>query len=236
MYQVAIVEDEPRDEFILRQHLERYGDEREERFDVTLFETASEFVSCQRVFDLVFMDIQLPGISGIDAAELMRTYNETTAIIFVTDLAQYAVRGYEVDALDFMVKPVSYASFSLRMDRAMRVLRRNAGRRLVLNVKGGPIIVPASALVYVELVGHDLVYHLDDGTEPRARGSMRQAEEMRAEASFLRISSGQLVNMGHVVSVQGDALTMSNGARLYFSRARRKEAMEALACYLGDGA
>ena len=236
MYHIVLVEDEQAARDVLAAHVERYAAERGEELDLTWFPTAQEFMACTRTFDLVLLDIQMPGLSGMEAAELLRAYDEATPIIFVTDLAQYAVRGYEVDALDFMVKPVSYSSFSMRMDRAMRVLRQNGAERLVLDVHGGPLIVPARSLVYVELKGHDLVYHLDDGTQAQQRGSMRQAEEELGGGSFLRVSSGVLVNMAHVQAVQGDALLMSDGARLYFSRPRRKEALETLARYLGSRA
>ena len=235
MYQIAIVEDDEQAAGVLQQHIERYARERGEELATTRFRSAQDFIACSRAFSLVLLDIDLPGLSGMDAAELMRSYDEATAIIFVTDLAQYAVRGYEVDALDFMVKPVSYASFSLRMDRAMRSLRRSGAKRLVLDVKGGTIIITASALLYVELDGHYLVYHLDDGTEHRARGSMRQAEQALAAGPFLRVSSGQIVNMEHVAAVQSDSLRMVDGAVFYFSRPRRKEALEALARYFGGG-
>ena len=235
MYHIVLVEDEQAAHDVLAQHLERYAQERGEALDLTWFQTARDFMACTRSFDLVLLDIQMPGLSGMEAAELLRSYDEATPIIFVTDLAQYAVRGYEVNALDFMVKPVSYSSFAMRMDRAMRCLRQNDTQRLVLDVKGGPLIVPARSLVYVELKGHNLVYHLDDGTQAQQRGSMRQLEETLSSGSFLRVSSGVLINMAHVQTVQGDALLMTDGARLYFSRPRRKEALETLARYLGGG-
>ncbi len=90
------------------------------------------------------MDIDLPGINGMEAAQLLREENATTPLIFVTNLAQYAVKGYQVDALDFMVKPVGYGDFAMRMGRAMRPWRRTrahhgtsdcAGTRVV-DVKG----------------------------------------------------------------------------------------------------
>ena len=236
MYQIVLVEDDREAHDILAAHVERYAAERGEELGLTWFQTAQEFMACTRTFDLVLLDIQMPGLSGMEAAELLRSYDEATPLIFVTNLAQYAVRGYEVDALDFMVKPVSYSSFSMRMDRAMRVLRANDTQRLVLDVRGGPLIVPARSLVYVELKGHDLVYHLDDGTQAQQRGSMRQLEEELSGDTFLRVSSGVLVNMAHVQVVQGDALLMTDGTRLYFSQSRRREGLEALARYLGSRA
>ena len=94
------------------------------------------------------MDIDLPGMSGMEAAGLMRAYDEETPLIFVTNLAQYAIRGYEVDALDFIVKPVSWYHFSMRMDKAMRAMRRHSatGRLKVSTRSGVRVIPPADVL------------------------------------------------------------------------------------------
>ena len=126
MYRALIVEDDPQAAETLRAHLERYAAERGTSFSVEILPSALEFLEGTRPADVVFMDIGLPGVSGMEAAEVMRQTDELTPLIFVTDLAQYAVRGYQVDALDFMVKPVTYEDFALRMGRAMRVMARNA--------------------------------------------------------------------------------------------------------------
>lgn len=111
MYRVLIVEDNEAEADALKKCIERYGRERGERFDLRLAKSAVEYVSSSEPYSLVFMDIDLPGINGLEAAILMRLTDTVTPIIFVTNLAQYAVRGYEVNALDFIVKPVSYYNF-----------------------------------------------------------------------------------------------------------------------------
>ncbi len=123
-----MVEDSDEEATILLDHLEHYGKVHGVRFITTRSVTAFELVNDAIQADLVFMDIDLPGINGMEAAEMLRESDTTTPLIFVTNLAQYAVRGYQVDALDFMVKPIAYGDFSMRMDRAMRAVKKNAGR------------------------------------------------------------------------------------------------------------
>ena len=120
MYRIALVEDELDAADALAAFLDRYAQERGLDFALARFTNAMDFELTKESFDLVFMDIQMPGINGMEAAHLLRTYDEVTPIVFVTNLAQYAVRGYEVDALDFIVKPVTYFNFRMRMDKAMR--------------------------------------------------------------------------------------------------------------------
>lgn len=236
MYRILIVEDEPEAALELRRHIERYGAEYEEAFNVATFSSAEPLLRRKDSYDLIFLDIELPGLNGMEAATLLRSYDSSTSIIFVTNLAQYAVRGYEVDALDFIVKPVTYYSFSMRMDKAMRVLRRNSGRTVAITCKGATQVVPQDDLVYVEVIKHDLVYHLisnDEGDAPRVRGSLKKLEEQLADGPFLRISSSFLVNMNHVRLSQPGMVRLSTGETLYVSRANRRFVLDTLAHYLG---
>jgi DNA-binding LytR/AlgR family response regulator len=180
------------------------------------------------------MDIQLPGVNGMEAAEILRGYDSQTPLIFVTNLAQYAVQGYAVDALDFLVKPVSYADFVPRMDRALRAMRRKATTTVALPSPEGTRLVAVGSITYVDMMHHDLHYHLEGETEPlRMRGSMKAAEDELAPHAFLRISSGCLVNMAQVKLVRQGSVVLGDGTELFFSRAKRKGCLEAFANYVG---
>ncbi|WP_321971009.1 LytTR family DNA-binding domain-containing protein [Paratractidigestivibacter sp.] len=235
MYQVMMIEDDDRAADDLTALIKRYGAERKIEFSVTRHATAIPLIKSHRSYDLVFMDIDLPGINGMEAAELLRTYDPTVPLIFVTNLAQYAVHGYQVDALDFIVKPVSYYHFSMRMDKAMRAIARNRREHVTVTTRGGVRVVPCAEIVYVETQAHDLIYRLvgDKGDEPlRVRGSLSALEEELGGA-FLRISSGCIVNMDHIRAMQSGTLLMDNGDTLYASRAKKKAALETFADYLG---
>lgn len=233
MYRMLIVEDTPAEADLLRGHLQRYASEKNLSFSIETLSSALEFINSRHVADLIFMDIDMPGINGMEAAEVLRGYDTETPLVFVTNLAQYAVRGYSVDAVDFVVKPVEYGDFSMRMDRAMRVVARNAERSLALPTADGVRVISQGDITYVDLVKHDLRYHLVDGTELRERGSLRAAEQRLDSQSFLRISSGCLVNMARVERIGRESVTMSDGAELFYSRSQRKRALETLANYVG---
>lgn len=108
MYRTLILEDEEDEAHRLMGLIERYGDARGTSFHVTWRTSALEMLSEKARYDLMLLDIELPGIDGMEAARLVREYDETTPLIFVTNLAKYAVRGYEVGALGFIVKPATY--------------------------------------------------------------------------------------------------------------------------------
>ena len=237
MHRILIVEDEDAAAQALRQAVERFGAEHGEAFQVTRLSSAvdlDEHVSTAH--DLIFLDIELPGQNGMDAAFDLRAHDTSTPIVFVTNLAQYAVHGYAVDALDFIVKPFTYEDFALRMERAMRVVRQRSGRTLTVRGRDGLRVFDASQLVFVDMSGHDLVYHLEGGETVSVRGSMRRLEGELGGSPFLRISSGCIVNMGHVRGIADAALTLSTGDVVWASRANKRAALEAIAIYLGSGA
>ena len=236
MYRILMVEDDEREAETLRHSLERYARENSVEFQVSWEKSALGATSGDTKFDLIFMDIGLPGINGMEAATLIRTYDSETPIIFVTNLAQYAVRGYEVDAVDFMVKPVSYESFRMRMSRAMRAVERNTARSLRVKTRDGLQIFAAADLLYVETQGHDVAYHVAGEPAPFVvRDSLRHVEGELAGLPFVRFSSSALANMAHVRRVRGDEVRLSDGTTLFMSRARKREAQAAIASYLGGG-
>ena len=234
MARIWIVEDDPQAAETLRAHLERYAAERGTSFSVEILPSALEFLEGTRPADVVFMDIGLPGVSGMEAAEVMRQTDELTPLIFVTDLAQYAVRGYQVDALDFMVKPVTYEDFALRMGRAMRVMDRNAGGTVSVATDEGLRVIAEKDVVYVEIFRHDLYWHVTGSAQPlHARGTLtRVAEELGAER-FCRVSASHLINMGQLALIRPGSIVMSDGTEIVISRRRRREVLETLTRYVG---
>ena len=236
MWRTLIVEDDPLAAADLRQLLARYGREHDEQFSCEVMGSAMDFLEGTWQADLVFLDIDLPGISGMEAAGLWRLTNQVTPLIFVTNLAQFAVQGYAVDALDFVVKPVEYHDFALRMDRAVRVMERLEGRTVSIKSEGEVHIVSQADIVYVDVVKHNVRYHMagDEGRGPLCeRGTLRAAEQELNQALFLRINSGCLVNMGQVRRITPSSVVMQTGEELFFSRSQRKPALEKLANYAG---
>lgn len=232
-YRILVVEDSPQEADRLRACLMRYASDNGLAFNVEVLGSALEFVNSRHHADLVFLDIQLPGINGMEAAEILRTYDEQTPAIFVTNLAQYAIMGYSVDALDFILKPVEYGSFSLRMDRAMRVVRRAEVETIALPTEDGIRVVRLADVVFVDIVKHDLHYHLADGSVLHQRGSISHAAEELEPKGFLKIAASCIVNMANVARIRKDSVVTISGDELFFSRSQRKYALEMLAGFVG---
>jgi len=234
MIHILIVEDDDEQATLLESMLERYSAEKGVELAVTRDANAFALYDDKRPFDLIFLDIGLPGIDGLEGAAAIRLRDAQVPIIFVTDLAQYAVRGYEVNALDFVVKPVTYGGIARRMDKALAVIAASSRRTISLATPTGVRVIPLDRLVYVDISHHDLYYHvLGSDDTPRVRGTMAAAEAELADAPFVRISASCLANMALIRQIDGDRLVMEGGTELWFTRGKKKPAMERIARYLG---
>jgi len=233
--EVLIVEDDAEAKDALSACLERYGREKDTAFSITWIASALEFLEKRPNADIIFMDIEMPGITGMEAAEELRSYDMDTPLVFVTNLAQYAVHGYAVDAVDFIVKPVDYGSFSLRMSRVMCKMAHSEKHSIVLGGGSARQAIETREIAYVDVDGHYLGYHLTGGEVIRVRGSMVQAERELASSPFVRISSSELVNMAQVRRLERDSVTLEGGEVLWFSRSRRKTASERIVRFLAGG-
>lgn len=238
MLRIAIVEDEDACAAQLEEYLHRFQQETGAELSVTRFADGMDITERYRPgWDLILLDVEMPRLDGISAAAEIRAQDSAVQLIFITNMAQYAIKGYEVDALDYVLKPVSYYAFSLKLQKALRVLRAREERNLLLTVGGEVLRLSVSELYYVEVYNHQLRYHTarQDYTTTGSRALRDVAAEL-AVASFALCNNCYLVNLKYVDGVKDDHVQIC-GARLKISRGRRREFMQALLdFYKGAGA
>lgn len=233
MIRIAVVEDEAAYTRQLTEYLSRYEAESRESISVATFSDGDEIVERYKSqFDIILMDVEMQFMDGMTAAREIRRLDPEVVIIFITNMAQYAIQGYAVDALDYVLKPVSYFAFSQRLDRAISRMKKRAAHCLTIPVKGGARRLDVSQLYYIESQDHDLIFHTAAGTFISTL-TMRDMEERLAENHFFRGNKSYLINLEHVDGVQ-DGCAVVKGERLHLSRPRRGAFLEALADYLGE--
>jgi DNA-binding LytR/AlgR family response regulator len=162
MIKIAIVEDEASYAQQLQGFLQQYEKEHEESFQVTVYSDGDDIVRKYKAqFDIILMDIEMKFMDGMSAAEEIRRVDSEVVIIFITNMAQYAIRGYAVDALDYILKPVSYFAFSQRLGRAITRMKRRVTKTIAINIKGGTVRLDAANIYYIESPGaHAALLHV----------------------------------------------------------------------------
>lgn len=233
----AIVEDDKRAEETLAQFIDRFSKENGDEISVKAFPEASSFLKeGSSSFDLLFLDIEMPGDkNGLDLAREIRKSDSRVVILFVTQMAQYALQGYEVDALDFLVKPVNYYSFAMKMNKVIRYLSltQNKKETVILRVNHDTKLLSRD-IYYVEVVNHDLYYHTTHG-EYHARDALKNVEKKLEGLPFSRCHVDYLVNLDYVSGIEKNEVVLTSGDRLAMPRSRRNDFLADLNRYLGAG-
>ena len=238
MIYAAIVDDDGVVAEELASYLERYARESGTEFEADRFSNPVNFLTAYSSrYDVVFLDIDMPDMNGMDVARRMREMDENVALVFVTNMRQYAINGYEVGADDFIVKPVAYYDFAMKLDRVMKRLNKREAPKVQISCDGMMRYVPVNAIRYVEVFHHRLVYHTYDG-DLEARGSLNKIEPFLTENNFARCNNFCLVNLGCVKGVDGFTLHISGKGgkgeeEISVSHPRKKAFVAALNKYLG---
>lgn len=232
MIRIAIVEDMEASARTLSDFCSRYATESNTEITSVWFDNPIVFLQKYRgEFDVVLMDILMPQMNGMECARRLRKCDSNVILCFVTTMARYAIQGYEVGAIDFIIKPVSYDEFSMKMNRILRVLKRQASATILISSRNEIKKIDIRDLYYVEVYNHSLIYHTSDG-DFEAYGKLSSLEEDDRFRCFIRVSPSYMVNCAMITSVQEDCLTVKD-VRIPISRRRRKECLEKMAGILG---
>ena len=232
MLNIAVVEDDEGYITQITDYIGRYGGEKGLELKVTQFRDGGEIIRDYRPdFDIILLDIEMPQVDGMRAAEAIRAQDEDVVLVFITNMAQYAVQGYSVGALDFILKPVAYDTFALKLGRAVSRARSREGRQLLLSAQEGVVRLDVRQVYYVEVQNRILHYHTDQGVY-KVRGTMQGAEGELEQHHFIRCNYWYLVNLRHVSEVRENIAVVA-GEALEISRRNRTAFLHALTNFVG---
>ena len=234
MIKVAIVEDEMKEREKLRSYFEKLEKEIGTLYLLSFFSDGDNFFFDFHygLYDLVLMDIELSGKdNGITVSEKLRKIDTDVILVFMTNLAQYAIEGYKVNAVDYIVKPISYFDFKARISSLSNDINSKHKEKVLIQTDGKKIVVLINDIYYIETVSHSLIYHTKTG-EYKAYGALKTVQTELENFHFSMCNSCFLVNLEYVERVDGYTVTVM-GNELQISHPRKKQFLKELSLFLG---
>ena len=228
LYRVAVVDDDPSICSRVRQFTGAFASAHGLDTSVEMYDTAEAFLDAAALqpFHLVLLDIQMPGMDGMECAMQLRKSDPNVLIIFITNMVQYAVQGYKADALDYLVKPFSDLQLEDSLHRALGRIRSTMPQTVTVRSSGGLTTVRISSIVYAEARNHTTLIHTS-GTEIHCSMTLSSVETLLVPYGFFRCHAAFLVNLGMVDKVTAtDAVVL--GQNIPVSKHRRKEFLQAI--------
>ncbi len=223
---IAIVEDNKKDQESLRSLISEEAHMRGWAYIVETYPSGEAFLSATGTFDIIFLDVMMDGIDGLETARRFRCKDDSTLVVFVTVESGYAIDCYDVEAVAFLVKPVIAAQFHRVLDRLDRKLKKDVSLMLDPNME-----IPAGIILYAAATDHCLKIH----TAAKNYFPVFSMEELRTrlpdDGRFIECNRSLLVNLDHITQVDTKSALLDDGTRLPVSRRRRQALIDAIAAW-----
>ena len=228
MIKFAICDDEPLMAQALAGHLADYMKEKSmTTYSVSSFSDGCALLESVGSFDVTFLDIQMEQPDGMETARLLRQRGDHSLLVFVTVLKECVFDSFQVEAYDYLLKPLDSARFHQTMDRLLRSLKQRTAEDLVIQRGAGCEVILLSDIVYCEVLGRKVYLHKHDGTVSGYYDKLEDLER-RVDGRFFKCHRSFLVNLDYVRGCQDGQVLLFQGERIPASRLRERELTQAL--------
>ena len=212
---IAIIEDNEVEAQLLKEKTLRLMPKEFGLIQIDIYKTSRQFLNMDLYYDLLLIDCLLPDISGIELAKAIRQKNTTTAFIFTTAYMEYAVDGYETNAIRYLLKPVE----DQKLLEAFMQYAKSIAPSTVVELTGTTryaSYAQKSEIMYVEYINRKIIVRMEN-REVESHRTMKEFEGILGNEFFFRTSQRFLVNYKHIVGKNNDVLIMKNGERVTIS-------------------
>nr|WP_326212243.1 LytTR family DNA-binding domain-containing protein [uncultured Oscillibacter sp.] len=234
MIKFAICDDEPLMAQELAGHLADYMKEnRITAYSVSSFSDGRALLDAIDRFDVIFLDIQMEQPDGMETAKLLRRRGDHSLLVFVTVLKELVFDAFQVEAYDYLLKPLDRDRFKQTMERVLRSLDRKTAEDIVIQRGTGCEVVLLSDIVYCEVLGRKIYLHKHDGTVSDYYDKLEDLER-RVDGRFFKCHRSFLVNLDYVRGCQDGQVLLAQGERIPASRLRERELTQALLRYMKE--
>ncbi len=201
-----------------------------------VYETGEQLLAAQKNYDIVFLDIQMEGMNGIETAKTIRKRNEETILIFVTGIKEYVFEAFDVAAFHYLLKPIEEGKFAEVFERAVTEAdnsKKRGQEQLFIKTRNRNITLQRGTVLYVENRGRKVEVHT--AAEVIEVYAVMSKLEEQLGSNFYRCHRGYLVNMAYIAEYSSDSICLSNGESIYLAKERYPEFVKAYMRYLRNG-
>ena len=230
--EVAIVDDEK----VIREQIKKLAVKYEPECNVKAYETGEELLAEGNKYDVVYLDIQMEGMNGIDTARALREKQEDTVLIFVTGVKDYVFEAFDVAAFHYLLKPIEESKFAEVFDRAAKEAekRKEKGQKqLFIKTRQRNITLEQKNILYIENRGRKAEIHTVDETIEIYAAMVELEKHLGGE--FYRCHRGYLVNMAYITEYSNDSIRLSDGESIYLPKEKYNEFVKEYMRYLRNG-
>lgn len=183
-------------------------------------------------YDIIFLDIKMPGLTGIQTAERIRKKDDKVTIIFLTSLIDNAIEGYKVQAANYIIKPLGYKRLKIELDNWQLKIRDKNEQYITIHNDSGNYKVLLKSIRYIETYNRNLLVHAGKENIICYR-KLKDMESELAKYGFARCHSSFLLNMLYVEKIEKTDIQLFTGERIPVSKTKKKVFMENIAEYWG---
>ena len=230
---IAVVDDEE----IIRRQIHGFIKKQKPDFNISDFATGEDLLAAGSDFDIIFIDIQMEGMGGIEAAKNLRQRNADAVLVFITVIKEYVFEAFDVSAFHYLLKPIEEKKFMEVLGRAAEEAGKRKGQReqqIFIRTKNQGYTLNLSSILYIESRGKKVEIHTTDMGEIEAYATMDELEGQLGDG-FYRCHRGYLVNMAHIVRYDNESIFLSGGGKVYLTRKKHNEFVKAYMWYLQNG-
>ena len=227
---IAVVDDEK----AIREHICGLVEEQQPESRIEAYATGEELLASGKRFDIVFLDIQMEGMNGIEAARSLRERREDTVLVFVTGIKDYVFDAFDLYAFQYLLKPIDERKFAEVLERAVREAAKKKERR-VLFIKPRNLTLDQSEILYIESRAKKVEIHTKGAAQAiEIYAAMDELEGQLGE-NFYRCHRAYIVNMDCITEYDGESITLTGGDRVYLTKKKYGEFVKAYMWHLQNG-
>lgn len=226
---IAVVDDEK----TIREQVKKLIEDRQPDCRIDTWSAGEDLLGAGKYYDIVFLDIQMEGMNGIDTARALRKKTEDIVLIFITGVKEYVFDAFDVAAFHYLLKPIEEEKFTAVYKRAVSEAvksKKQSQKLLFLKTKSRKITLDQKSILYIESRGKKVEIHTTTGMV-EVYAAIRELEKQLI-GIFYRCHRGYLVNMAFVVQYCNDSITLSNGETLILAKEKYSEFVKVYMRYL----